>query len=449
MKKQEKFSIRKYKIGAASVLIGLGIAISGGEVIAQSTYIPTTKMTPPYDLQVNGELDKLKEETKQKINEDAEKLKQLINTKESLNSEDKKSAKERVEEEVKSATGKIDALNKGEKSEDFKKKITDIKNTFIKDIQKINIGLLMADKKTQLKNNKNLTETELTAAIKFVDFAVQKADEMIDKVAGKNIDNSIKNIKEEFTKALSKINPIGADLYLNKIGDAKAKVLKAIKDNKNLSEADKTQLEVKISKELEELTARINNIASKGESIKTAEEAEKAQKDIIKTYLEALKTVATTDITLELANKQSEINKSKSTEDSKNKASAELEKKAEEVTENINKAENSDILNKVVDQGKKDIANIKVKEDNKEQKPDTPKEPKQPNTPTPPKGSAIPQDGVKNLSTDKPQLKVTRWVDENGKEIKSTSSGELHAGMVDGYTFDKTTKEDGITTHHF
>ena len=72
MKKQEKFSIRKYKIGAASVLIGLGIAISGGEVIAQSTYIPTTKMTPPYDLQVNGELDKLKEETKQKINEDAE-----------------------------------------------------------------------------------------------------------------------------------------------------------------------------------------------------------------------------------------------------------------------------------------------------------------------------------------------------------------------------------------
>ncbi|WP_371524259.1 MULTISPECIES: LPXTG cell wall anchor domain-containing protein [Gemella] len=85
----------------------------------------------------------------------------------------------------------------------------------------------------------------------------------------------------------------------------------------------------------------------------------------------------------------------------------------------------------------------------KNNKPSTPNKPKQPDTPTPPKASAIPQDGVKNLSTDKPQLKVTRWVDENGKEIKSTYFDELKAGDITEYTFDKTTKEDGITTHHF
>ncbi|MGX7085496.1 YSIRK signal domain/LPXTG anchor domain surface protein [Gemella bergeri] len=455
MKKQEKFSIRKYKIGAASVLIGLGIAISGREVVAQSTYIPTTKMTPPYNLQDNTVIERLIKETKQKINEDSEKLKQLINTKESLNSEDKKSAKERVEEKVKSATGKIDALNKGEKLEEFKKKITDIKNTFIKDIQKIELGLTLADKIAELKENKNLSKQELEKAIEKAKNKTGEVSEKIDKAGNDNISHHFEKLKEELTRKLSKINPkplsIQIDKYLVNIEKAKKRVLNAINVNKNLSNADKTLLKTNIERTLQELVNEIRDIAKKANNT-TSEEIKKAQKKIEEAHIKALKEVALKEIDLELGNKQEEIDKSNVSEDVKDEASDKLRNKAEEITENINKAENSDELNKIVDQGKKDIANIKVKEDNKKQKPDTPNEPKQPekpNKPIPPKGSAIPQDGEKSLSADKPQLKVTRWIDENGKELKSTYFDELRAGDIAGYIFDKTSKEDGITTHYF
>ncbi|ERK56422.1 LPXTG-motif protein cell wall anchor domain protein, partial [Gemella bergeri ATCC 700627] len=82
-------------------------------------------------------------------------------------------------------------------------------------------------------------------------------------------------------------------------------------------------------------------------------------------------------------------------------------------------------------------------------KPDMPKPDKPSDKPNTPPATSTPQDGIKDLAEQKSELKVTRWVDENGKELKSSEVGELKAGEIKGYTFDKTLKKDGITTHYF
>ncbi|MGX7069125.1 DUF1542 domain-containing protein [Gemella bergeri] len=587
MQNKEKFSIRKYKIGVASVLVGLGVAIGGSMAVAQAANTTDTpaqsKAKDNKDSEVHGkalrsiitdkerelgfnvnlsekELEEAKAQVATKANKAIDKLersssdtdvevekikaelkadlakinpvgkelvfKELDDISDNLVKkifDNKKieanKSKSLVDEIIKLVEEKKAEINKLAKNADtsaeadrLQNEIDKIENTVIKRAAQIEVELLQADKLAQLKANNHLSKSELNEANKSVEYETKEPTEKIDKVSEENIDYDIEKIKEDFLKKLAEINPLGVDKYLEEINKEKNRLLQAIKDNKNLSDAEKGQFKGKVEDELKRLFDEINDIAKKADTARpkyTPEQIKKEQQKVYEVYLKALKFIGENDITLESANKQAEIDKANATEDSKNEASSKLEEKTQQIYENINKQTDPDKLKKVVEQGKKDIADIKVKEDKKEQKPDTPKPdmpkpdmpkpdmpkpdmpkpdmpkpdmpkpdmpkpdmskpdmpkpdmPKpdmpKPDMPKPdkpsdkpntPPATSTPQDGIKDLAEQKSELKVTRWVDENGKELKSSEVGELKAGEIKGYTFDKTLKKDGITTHYF
>ncbi|AME08795.1 hypothetical protein AXE85_00590 [Gemella sp. oral taxon 928] len=652
MQNKEKFSIRKYKIGVASVLVGLGVAMGGSMAVAQASNTTGTPAQSKVKDNKNSEtrgrallplIEEKKAELGSNVNlseKELEAAKTQVVTKanEAIDKLERSSSDtdreiEKIKTELKADLAKINPVGKElvftelddvkdslvkkilenknltpEKNQAFtdeiiklvdnkkaeieklaknantsaeadrlQNEIDKIENTVIKRAAQIEVELLQADKVAQLKANNHLSKSELNEANKSVEYETKEPTEKIDKVSEENIDYDIEKIKEDFLKKLAEINPLGVDKYLEEINKEKNRSLQAIKDNKNLSDAEKGQLKRKIEDELKRLFDEISGIANKVDTARpkyTPEQIKQAQQKVYEVYLKALKTVAENDITLESANKQAEIDKANATEDSKNEASSKLEEKTQQIYENINKQTDPDKLKKVVEQGKKDIADIKVKEDKKGQKPDmskpdmpkpdmpkpdmpkpdmpkpdmpkpdmpkpdmpkpdtpkpdmpkpdmpkpdmpkpdmpkpdmskpdmpkpdtpkpdmpkpdmpkpdTPKPdmPKpdmpKPDTPKPdmpkpdmpkpdmpkpdmpkpdkpsdkpntPPATSTPQDGIKDLTEQKSELKVTRWVDENGKELKPSEVGELKAGEIKGYTFDKTLKKDGITTHYF
>ncbi|GAB7567898.1 YSIRK-type signal peptide-containing protein [Gemella massiliensis] len=196
MKNKEKFSIRKYKIGVASVLVGLGVAIGGSAVEAHAADTAGTATTQS-KVQSNSEKPSSKKLTGEELKKQRDALKDELNK---MNLSEKRKEEYRKKIDKEDIFDKLLELSNNFHEESRLESLKSFKNDKVKNFAK---GLMEEIKyqKEKINKMKSLTEEEKTNALENLE-KIEK--ETIEKLSSLTTDAQINKVRYEVIKELSK-----------------------------------------------------------------------------------------------------------------------------------------------------------------------------------------------------------------------------------------------------
>ncbi|WP_415748677.1 DUF1542 domain-containing protein, partial [Streptococcus pseudopneumoniae] len=203
-----------------------------------------------------------------------------IDDDETLSEDEKKAAKEKVEEAAIKAAQAIkkakDAKDQGgvDKAQEDALSEVNAVNPVAKDKAKDAVDAKLKEKEEEIENNDKLSPAEKEAAKKQAQAEAEKAKQAITNA---NSQDEVTNKQTEGTTAIGNVNPIGTENAVNAIADAAARKMAAIDDDETLSEDEKKAAKEKV----EEAAIKAAQAIKKAKDAKDQGGVDKAQEDAL------------------------------------------------------------------------------------------------------------------------------------------------------------------------
>ena len=376
----------------------------------------------------SGKLAIEKEAAKAEIEAAKAAKEKAIDARTDLTDEEKATAKARVEEEAEAAKNAIDKatdLSDLDKvTETGKDDIKRVTVTSAKEEAKKAIDEALAAKEKAIDARTDLTDEEKAAAKKAAREEAEAAKKAIDKATTLE---DINKVLEDEKANIAKINPAGAKEEAKKaIDEALVAKEKAIDARTDLTQEEKEAAKKAAREEAEAAKKAIDKATTSEDINKVLEDG---KENIAKINPESLKDKAKKAIDEALAAKEKAIDaRTDLTQEEKEAAKKAAREEAEAAKKAIDKATTSEDINKVLEDGKENIAKINpvgTKEDSKKSIEErlADKENRQPNNiPVKPQEDAKPAE-VPSDNSEQPAVNQT----EDVKGNSSTTSQESKA----------------------
>ncbi|MBF9646099.1 DUF1542 domain-containing protein, partial [Streptococcus pseudopneumoniae] len=284
-----------------------------------------------------------------------------IDDDETLSEDEKKAAKEKVEEAAIKAAQAIkkakDAKNQGGVDKAQADAISEVNaiNPIGKDKAKKAIEDKLKEKEEAIDNNNKLSPREKAAA---KDQAKQAADRAKEAITNALTQDEVNKQETEGTTAINNVNPIGTDMAVDAIAEAAARRMAEIDDDETLSEDEKSIA----TEEVVEAVRKAGEAIRKAKEAKNQDDVDKAQADAI-SEVTAVKPVAKDKakkaIADKLKEKETEIdNNDKLSPAEKETAKEAAKKAAEDAIQAIKDAQTQDDVNMKEAEGTAAIGNV-------------------------------------------------------------------------------------------
>ncbi|KPL38362.1 DUF1542 domain-containing protein, partial [Streptococcus pseudopneumoniae] len=284
-----------------------------------------------------------------------------IDDDETLSEDEKKAAKEKVEEAAIKAAQAIkkakDAKNQGGVDKAQEDAISEVNaiNPIGKDKAKKAIADKLKEKEEAIDNNNKLSPREKAAA---KDQAKQAADRAKEAITNALTQDEVNKQETEGTTAINNVNPIGTDMAVDAIAEAAARRMAEIDDDETLSEDEKSIA----TEEVVEAVRKAGEAIRKAKEAKNQDDVDKAQADAI-SEVTAVKPVAKDKakkaIADKLKEKETEIdNNNKLSPAEKETAKEAAKKAAEDAIQAIKDAQTQDDVNMKEAEGTAAIGNV-------------------------------------------------------------------------------------------
>ncbi|MBW8145315.1 DUF1542 domain-containing protein [Streptococcus pseudopneumoniae] len=284
-----------------------------------------------------------------------------IDDDETLSEDEKKAAKEKVEEAAIKAAQAIkkakDAKNQGGVDKAQEDAISEVNaiNPIGKDKAKKAIADKLKEKEEAIDNNNKLSPREKAAA---KDQAKQAADRAKEAITNALTQDEVNKQETEGTTAINNVNPIGTDMAVDAIAEAAARRMAEIDDDETLSEDEKSIATEEV----------VEAVRKAGEAIRKAKEA-KNQDDVDKAQADGIAAIAAVNpvakdkakeaVAAKLKEKEAEIdNNNKLSPAEKETAKEAAKKAAEDAIQAIKDAQTQDDVNMKEAEGTAAIGNV-------------------------------------------------------------------------------------------